>query len=90
MARLRRTANAVHLRRDEGSNPLPSAMPTQREIDEAVISALAGQDQCEYCGEYLDREELIYGPDPYAQEINGDETERVLCSSCYRQSAEDI
>ncbi len=33
---------------------------------------------------------LIYGPDPYSEEINGDSTPEWMCDGCRDQSAADI
>ena len=45
--------------------------------------------KCEVCGE-TDYSKLEYGPDPYAQEVRGDETFRWMCQHCLESSAQDI
>lgn len=45
---------------------------------------------CETCNVEFDEKELIFGPDPFAEEIYGDDTEVWLCQDCHEQSALDI
>ena len=45
--------------------------------------------RCEHCGKEFPGEDLIHGPDPFASEVNGDDTPTVLCKECYRQSVWD-
>jgi len=42
---------------------------------------------CCVCGT---TENLEYGPDPYAEDVNGDDTAVWECFSCRQQSADDI
>ncbi len=42
---------------------------------------------CAICGAY---ENLIFGADPFAEEINGDPTPIWECKNCRRESAMDI
>jgi len=43
--------------------------------------------QCEYCGT---NDNLIWGPNPYAHEINDDDTPMWLCENCRQELADDI
>ena len=43
--------------------------------------------QCEYCGTEVD---LIFAPNPYAHEINDDDTPLWLCQGCRQELADDI
>ena len=45
--------------------------------------------KCKNCGE-TDITKLEYGPDPYGQEMGGDETLYWMCESCLESSAQDI
>ena len=43
--------------------------------------------QCECCGSTIN---VTFSPDPYEQEINGDDTDVWECEACLRRNAEDI
>jgi hypothetical protein len=45
---------------------------------------------CESCLKEFYKEELIIGPDPYASEIKGDNTEVVQCKECNKESCWSI
>ena len=47
-------------------------------------------DKCRACKEWFDVDDIIYGPDPFKEEIHGDTTPTVLCSICYRAKADDV
>lgn len=46
--------------------------------------------RCRSCGAELEGEDAVPSPDPYAEEICGDDTPVVECDSCRRESARDI
>lgn len=43
--------------------------------------------KCPSCGEI---KTISFGPDPYASEINDDDTPVWLCEDCYQERAWDI
>ena len=43
--------------------------------------------QCEYCGT---NDNLIWAPNPYALEINDDDTETWLCQNCRQELKDEI
>jgi len=45
--------------------------------------------RCVECGELFDREDIKYAPDPFAEEINGDDTPVWECDECRYQSYMD-
>jgi hypothetical protein len=45
-------------------------------------------DECPVCGR--DDVALYFGPDPFAEEIRGDDTPGWQCGDCYQESALDI
>ena len=47
-----------------------------------------GERKCCLCG--ATDESVSWGPDPYASEIDGDETPMWLCTSCAECRANDI
>jgi hypothetical protein len=48
---------------------------------------LKAEAKCTYCGTKVD---LIFGPDPYAADIHGDDIPIWACDSCRTESAADI
>lgn len=62
----------------------------RKKKEELKARGLLPKDFCESCHNQFDVEDLIYGPDPYASEINGDNRETVLCRECYHESCMDI
>ena len=44
--------------------------------------------KCEFCGQR--KPDTTVGPDPYAQDVMGDETPHKICASCSYNSAMDI
>lgn len=48
------------------------------------------KEQCQSCGKFFPLSEIFFGPDPFAQEIYGDDTEIWLCEKCLEESASDI
>lgn len=56
-----------------------------------IMRTLADQRLCEgYCGTLHSESEMSYGPDPYADEILGDNTPIWLCRECWNQSENDV
>lgn len=53
---------------------------------------VADEQACGHCGMKcsVSREEIIYGPDPFACEIHNNETPMWICKYCYHQSCMDI
>ncbi len=49
-----------------------------------------GKEQCDSCHKMINSDYLIFGPDPYASEINGDHTVVALCRKCYSDSCDSI
>lgn len=47
-------------------------------------------DDCYDCGKQLVPATHIQEPDPFAEELNGDETPCDLCDKCYEDSLMDI
>ena len=45
---------------------------------------------CYNCKGEFNRSELIFGPDPFVNEIQHDDTDVYLCDDCYRSSAMEI
>lgn len=45
---------------------------------------------CCICGKKVEGEDAAPSPDPFDEEINGDDTPVVECSDCRYQSAMDI
>lgn len=45
---------------------------------------------CCTCRKKYEETEMVYGPDPFAEEIYGDETPMWLCDDCHEQSRLDI
>jgi hypothetical protein len=45
---------------------------------------------CSDCRKKFTAEKMIYGPDPYCEEIHGDMTPVWLCHNCYDESCRDI
>ena len=58
-------------------------------LDGNVIDFYTGGQNpaCENCESLF---EVTFAPDPYSQEINGDNTDHWLCSTCRQSSADDI
>ena len=44
--------------------------------------------KCDDCGQ--EKEDVTYTPDPYAEEIHGEENWMYLCGDCYQQRLWDI
>jgi hypothetical protein len=49
-----------------------------------------GKHLCASCRHYFPEEEMVYGPDPFAEEIGGDDTPMWLCDDCVYASAMEI
>lgn len=49
-----------------------------------------GQIQCDNCGGFFDLDCIRWGPDPFAEEIRGDDTPLWLCDDCYHESCMEI
>ena len=45
------------------------------------------EEACENCGS---TDDVTYGPDPYALEINDDDTDVWLCANCRQELADGI
>lgn len=45
---------------------------------------------CQSCGNKFPEDKLRYGPDPYNEEINDDDTDVYLCDDCYQLSIDSI
>ena len=65
---------------------------TPRQRLEAMLATIrddkpAQGNCCEYC---LTHDNLIWGPNPYAHEINDDDTPMWLCENCRQELADDI
>ena len=60
--------------------------------DEDTVKQVAATLKGQKCSSYNCTEtgDLIWGPDPYNSEINGDDTPVWLCSDCYATSCDDI
>jgi hypothetical protein len=50
----------------------------------------ATEENCNSCGHSFPSNELIHGPDPYAQDICGEVIETALCQKCHSNSVLDI
>ena len=48
------------------------------------------RERCEWCDKLFPVGELSYGPDPYENDINDDDTPVWLCLPCAEDSAADI
>jgi len=46
--------------------------------------------RCVGCSQLFDREDIEFSPDPYAEEINGDNTPVWECEDCRHESCMDI
>ena len=58
-----------------------------KKISEWVGENVEGVETCEDCGSI---EDLVYGPDPFGQEVKGDTSRRWLCRDCHESSAMEI
>jgi hypothetical protein len=45
---------------------------------------------CVVCGQEFPEEDMVFGPDPFAEEIHGDSTEVWECDECNHESYMDI
>jgi len=48
------------------------------------------KEQCDSCVKWFNKEDLIYGPSPFAQDVYGDDTKLWLCLDCHQASCDDI
>jgi hypothetical protein len=46
--------------------------------------------KCCRCKKAFLKSQLLYGPDPYEQEVNGDRKKVYLCEDCYNILCDDI
>lgn len=46
--------------------------------------------RCVGCEELFNRDDIEYGPDPYDEDVGGDDTPVWECDDCRTQSAMDI
>lgn len=46
--------------------------------------------RCDACRGLFEESEMIYGPDPFLEEIEGDDTPTWLCKDCHYASAMEI
>ena len=46
--------------------------------------------RCENCHKLFPVDEMIYGPDPFGEEINNNKTPVWLCCKCHNDSVMDI
>ena len=46
--------------------------------------------RCNDCHDLFPREELIFGPSPFASEIHNNDTDVYLCKSCHHNSCMEI
>lgn len=57
--------------------------PTEEQLK---LLAEVHEELCYQCGGLADR----FEPDPYESEVNGDDTPRWMCSSCYDRAGDEI
>lgn len=64
----------------QGKFPLPKSEADAGHTEE-------DEESCEFCGS---TKNVSYGTDPYAQDIDGDDTEHHICATCHNERAADI
>lgn len=62
----------------------------KREAVKAKLRLKAKKQACTACNAVFWEDELLYGPNPFQEEINGDSTNVWLCADCHHEALMDI